>query len=176
MEGQPPVTSHTAEAIFLQHSTPLHTASAWGKQQPHPQESLSPQLMELKLGCCGVQLESLSLIKANRKPAGKDISLGDFETLADLALGTVLVKAGLGAQLGFSLHTRKSSRRRHKLWIPDSSKQVVQGQSQAVFDICYTRIFADLPNRQKQTHRGNQNEKTKKQAPNEKNKKMLQKN
>ena len=57
---------------------------------------------------------------------------------------------------------------RHKLWITDISKQVAQGQSQAMF-------LADLPNTETQTQRGSPNGKTKKQVPNEKNKRILPK-
>ena len=47
----------------------------------------------------------------------------------------MLLKANLGVQLVFFLHTTRHCGGYYNLWIADSSKQVVQGQSQAACDI-----------------------------------------
>lgn len=111
----------------------------------------------LPFECLQRLLQCLSLTGSWR---WKHIS-GCLGTFNDLPLGTVLVKADLGAQLGFSHEHPGPAETDKKLWITLSFNQVSQGQTQAAHDIglywspsqeapentCPVASFRQYPNR-----------------------------
>ena len=103
--------------------------SVWGEAIASSTGITLPNPVELKLDCW-LQLEAISLLSLTTKADLGQLS----ETSADPPQGLMLIKATLGAQPCFFLHTQSFSRGNHMLWITESSQKVNQGQSQASSD------------------------------------------